>query len=234
MPEGGANDAMTHGEKLVRLVVRMVLALPPRPPTPDDNETPEDREARRSREHRSLLEWLQGRIARFAAGDWLALLAEGRAAWPTSRRGTEPDPPTDADDAEAHRAAAANRACAAAQDGRIARARQALCSTGMLPGTDATRRAVEQLLRPVGRDPPDREWIARGLPHALGLDQKKLAKRIRELGKGGAACMAGWYAEHLQLLLANKDDFEILFKYLDAVTRCRMSSEFYDTLALGR
>eukprot|EP00666_Eupelagonemidae_sp_cell4sb_P009120 gene9120-1_t len=132
---------MTNGEKLARLVVRMVLALPPRPPSPDENETPEEGDARRTREYRALLEWLQDRIARFAAGDWLALLAEGRAAWPTSRRGTEPDAHADADDAEAYRAAAANRACAAAQDGRIARARQALCSTGMLPGTDATRRA---------------------------------------------------------------------------------------------
>eukprot|EP00662_Eupelagonemidae_sp_cell21_P058088 gene58088-biopygen101607 len=206
----------------------MILALPPRPPEPEEHES------RRTREHRALLEWLQGRIARFARGDWLALLAEGRAAWPVRRRGTEQDNAADEDEAEARRIEAVNRACAAARDGQIARARQALCSTGMMPGTDATRKAVEKLLRPVGREPPDKDWIARGLPHARGLDPKKLAKRIRELGKGGAACMAGWYAEHLQLLLANKADFTVLFTYLDSITQCRMSSGFYDTLALQR
>ena len=212
----------------------MVLALPKRPPAPDENETPEQREQRRAREKRELLEWLQGRLARFAVGDWLALLAEARAAWPVQRRGAEQGEQDDEEREEARRMAVANRVCEAARDGRIARARQQLCSTGLLPGTDATRRAIEKLLRPVGKDPPSKEWIERGRAHAMGLDPKDLAKRIRELGKGGAACMAGWYAEHMQLMLADKRDFAVLHAYLDSVTRCRMSDGFYDSMALGR
>ena len=46
--------------------------------------------------------------------------------------------------------------------------------------------------------------------------------------------MAGWYAEHFQLLLADKDDFGVLHEYLDAIARCQMSDGFYDTQALGR
>jgi hypothetical protein len=46
--------------------------------------------------------------------------------------------------------------------------------------------------------------------------------------------MAGWYAEHFQLLLGEKADFAILHEYLDNITRCRMSSGFYDTQSLGR
>eukprot|EP00660_Eupelagonema_oceanica_P019800 gene19800-biopygen40239 len=144
------------------------------------------------------------------------------------------DAVADGDEAEGQRMDAANRAIDAARDGRIARARQALCSTGMLPRTDATRRAVEKLLRPVGREPPDRQWIEQGRPFALGLDPHLLAKRVRELGKGGAACLAGWYSEHMQLMLGSKEDFGVLHRYLDSVARCRMSPGFYDTMAMGR
>eukprot|EP00664_Eupelagonemidae_sp_cell27_P010513 gene10513-4764_t len=123
-PEEHPARVMSNGEKLSRLVVRMVLALPPRPETPDANETPEAREQRTARERRELHEHVRGRLHRFATGDWLALLADARAAWPAQRsvRGVEDD----ADDVggEAQRAEMANRACEAARDGRIARARQ--------------------------------------------------------------------------------------------------------------
>eukprot|EP00664_Eupelagonemidae_sp_cell27_P005607 gene5607-9251_t len=212
----------------------MVLALPPRPEAPDENETPTEREKRQGKERRELLEWVRGRLHRFATGDWIALLAEARAAWPARRspRGVEAD--ADDADGEASRAERANRAVEAARDGRIARARQVLCSSGMLPGTEATRVAVERLLRPVGRDPPDRSWIERGRAHARGLDPKLLAKRVREMGKGGAPDMCGWYAEHFQLLLADKADFTILHGYLDDIARCQMSDGFYDTQGVGR
>ena len=159
-------------------------------------------------------------------------LPRNAAAERTNRRA---DGPADDDDEEDRaRTENARRTCEAARTGRIARARQTLCSAGVLPGTDDTRRAVEQLLRPVGRDPPDRKWIERGRQHAIGLQKTTLAARIRELGKGGAADMTGCYAEHLQLMLADKDDFAVLHRYLDSVTRCRMSSGFYDSMALGR
>eukprot|EP00660_Eupelagonema_oceanica_P019784 gene19784-biopygen20818 len=212
----------------------MVLALPRRPPAADPNETPEDRDQRCARERRELCEWVQGRLARFAAGDWLALLADARAAWPARKAGARSDDVTDDDGGDAERAELVNRACEAARDGRIARARQVLCSTGLLPGTEATRRDVEQLLRPVGRDPPDRRWVERGRAHAVGVDHKLLARRIREMGKGGAADMAGWYAEHFQLLLGDKADFAVLVGFLDDIARCRMSDGFYDTQGLGR
>ncbi len=142
---------MTRGEKLARLVTRMVLALPPRTAPTDDNETPEERERRLEAESRALLEWLRERLARFAVGDWLTLLADARAAWPARRSADRPN----ADEDDDNRAAeTANRACEAARTGRISGARQALCSSGLLPGTDATRREVEHLLRPVGRNPP--------------------------------------------------------------------------------
>eukprot|EP00660_Eupelagonema_oceanica_P019056 gene19056-biopygen31932 len=173
-------------------------------------------------------------MARFAAGDWIALLADARAAWPVRRAGARPDDGTEGEDGEAALAEAANRACEAARDGRIARARQVLCSTGLLPGTDATRRDVEKLLRPVGRNPPDRSWIERGRAQAMGMDSKLLARRVREMGKGGAADMAGWYAEHYQLLLGDKGDFAVLVGYLDDIARCRMSDGFYDSQGLGR
>jgi hypothetical protein len=234
-PGGGPQGGMTNGEKLARLVARMILALPPRPDAPDENETPAEREERTAREKRELQEHVRGRLYRFATGDWLALLVDARAAWPAQRsvRRGEGDPDDDVG-GEAQRAEMANRACEAARDGRIARARQVLCSTGMLPGTDETRRSVEKLLRPMGREPPELQWIERGRAHAMGLDRKLLAKRIREMGKGGAADMAGWYAEHFQLLLGEKDDFAILHEYLENITRCRMSSGFYDTQSLGR
>ena len=36
-PGGGSQGGMTNGEKLARLVARMILALPPRPDSPDEN-----------------------------------------------------------------------------------------------------------------------------------------------------------------------------------------------------
>ena len=84
-PEGPPGSHMSNGEKLARLVVRMVLALPRRSPAGDENETPEEREQRRTREFRELHEHVQGRLARFASGDWLALLEEARDAWPVRR-----------------------------------------------------------------------------------------------------------------------------------------------------
>jgi hypothetical protein len=220
---------MTNGEKLARLVVRLVLALPPRPPAPDEHETPEERERRKGKERRELLEWVRARVSRFATGDWIALLEEARRAWPAQRPARGQELGEDDADAEARHAERANRAIDAARDGRVARARQVLCSSGMLPGTEATRLAVERLLRPVGREPPGRHWIERGRAHALGIEHNLLAKRVREMGKGGAPDMCGWYAEHYQLLLADKRDFAILHTFLDDIARCRMSESFYDS-----
>jgi hypothetical protein len=233
-PDGPPGSEMSNGEKLARLVVRMVLALPPRPQAPDENETPEERERRVATERRELHEHIRERLHRFSTGDWCALLNEARAAWPPQRSVRKLDEDADDPTGEDYRAAMANRACEAARDGRIAKARQTLCSTGMLPGTDATRRAVERLLRPVGREPPSVKWIEQGRACATGLDRKLLARRVRELGKGGAADMGGWYAEHYQLLLADKADFAILHGFLEGITQCRMSDGFYDSQCLGR
>eukprot|EP00660_Eupelagonema_oceanica_P019647 gene19647-biopygen34296 len=46
--------------------------------------------------------------------------------------------------------------------------------------------------------------------------------------------MAGWYAEHFQMLLADKSDFAVLTGYLDDIARCRMTDGFCDWEALGR
>ena len=48
--------------------------------------------------------------------------------------------------------------------------------------------------------------------------------------------MCGFYAEHFQLLLGDKDDFAVLAKYLDSITMhmCKMTDDFYDTQGVGR
>ena len=165
------------------------------------------------------------RARRFEAGEWTSLLHESRGEAPTPS--TQP--------AAAERPATA-RADALVRLGEVSRARLALTSRGLAPGTQATLAELrDTTLRPRELSAPLPAEVFGFDPAApLQLERATLVAALRSAGRGSAADLGGLRYEHLRVLLDDPAAWGIFCDFAAAFARAEVPAEIGPALGLGR
>ena len=63
---------------------------------------------------------------------------------------------------------------------------------------------------------------------------KILQKTLREAPKAGAADLAGWHYEHLQILLGDRDAFGAFAHFVPLLSKGQLSPRAYAMMRIGR
>ena len=167
------------------------------------------------------------RVRQFEAGEWRALLETPADERRAPRR-------------TASHVASAERQQAAAQAkislGEMSRARRALMSSGLAPGTKAT---LDTLTDPARRprvvaEPLPPEALAYRAHEPLTLDPHRLRSALRSAGRGSAADLSGTRYEHLRVLLEDDTVWPMFAEFVEALARGDLPRAVAEGLGLGR
>ena len=209
-------SAQARAEAAIFLLPRLLLVAPPRHADGADA---------------AILPYLRGRLRLFYARGWLALLASARKAWPLGRP-RRPGPSADSSIDEER--ILADRALALAAAGNFSKASQLLTSAGIAPANEHTRTQLERLLcRRPDTVAPSCDWVTNFLGRAAAVDTKILQKTLREAPKAGAADLAGWHYEHLQILLGDLEAFGAFARFAAPLSNGQLSPRAYATMRIG-
>ena len=172
-------------------------------------------------------EELSERFHRFLRGEWTALLEE------TQRQGQRQHKPRSQ---EENKEKLYEAACKHVRQNEVSKARQALTSSGLAPGTEATLAEL--------RDPERRpRTLSRAIPaevlsHApateFALDADQLFSCLSTARKGRAADLSGTQLEHLRVLLDGGATWEKFVNMASAFTKDDIPPELVPLLKLGR
>jgi len=183
---------------------------------------------------RSQRAQLEERFQAFAELEWDGLIAKATRGSPRQsgpRARTAPGPGARRDPASDRGA----RARAQVQRGRWTRAREALTSSPIAPGTAATLAALRD---PAKRPPVQLDAIPPELmAHPGGdvqLDRHTFEQVIRSSARGKAAGPSGWRYEHLRLLLLTDESAELLGDAGTDMARAHVPPAIIAAIAPGR
>ena len=128
-----------------------------------------------------------------------------------------------------------DRALYLVAQGEISRAVHVLQSTGIAEANDATADLLRLLLCPNPSQPaPSRSWIQKRQDAAASISPRHFLRTLRKAAKGGACDLTGWHYKQLQLSLGKKSTFSAVLQVCDLLAKGRLSTEFYDMIAIGR
>ena len=210
-----ANNSVVEarGWKLFFLLPRLLLFRPPR-----GGLIPKGR--------------LQERLARFAAGDWEALLLSSLEASMQGVTASRRRRRRHVDDM----ASRVSRATGLANLGELSRARQALEGDALAPGDESTWKLLtDEVRRPrFPREPLRREFVDMTPSVAVDLDLDLFTKNLRSARRGVAGGPSGMTTEHLKLLLENVVCTEMFGEAATRLARGRVPPEIVSGIRLGR